>query len=239
MFPWARPLVRWLATHFPDRAQREHMAARTQIANISRLLMERWAASKKAAAAAAGTGGGAGNAAGAGGDRAGGFKEVGGGISSSSFMAAMMEGRRGAPQEERLSDVEVSSQGSEPCLPACCGFALWACGSLPRTCRSAYQDRVRPAHMRTPRRLCRPTPMVSPMVCRLFSCVPMCVVSTCVGLFIQQVIAQSFLFVLAGFETSADTLALTCYLLATHPEVSLSQIPKFVLPIEILPGMYV
>ncbi|KAG2426048.1 hypothetical protein HXX76_013238 [Chlamydomonas incerta] len=137
MFPAARPLVRWLATHLPDRAQREHMAARTQIAQVSRRLMERWQANK-AAAAAEGGGAGAGGVSGEG-DK-GGFKEVGGGISSSSFMAAMMEGRRGAPQEERLSDVEV--------------------------------------------------------------------------------IAQSFLFVLAGFETTADTLALTCYLLATHPEAA-------------------
>ncbi|KAG2434479.1 hypothetical protein HYH02_012308 [Chlamydomonas schloesseri] len=178
MFPAARPLVRWLASRFPDRAQREHMAARTQIAQVSRLLMERWAASKKAAAAAAAAAAGGGKTVdGAkGGDKGGGIavavnatagngaavapassapggaaggagkasdgviKEVGGGISSSSFMAAMMEGRRGASQEERLSDTEV--------------------------------------------------------------------------------IAQSFTFVMAGFETTALTLSLVTFLLATHPEAA-------------------
>ncbi|KAG2426049.1 hypothetical protein HXX76_013239 [Chlamydomonas incerta] len=155
MFPAARPLVRWLATHLPDRAQREHMAARTQIAQVSRRLMERWqAASKEKAAAAAiavtadstaGSGGAPPAAAPAGGAATGkgadgSIKEVGGGISSSSFMAAMMEGRRGAPQEERLSDVEV--------------------------------------------------------------------------------IAQSFTFVMAGFETTALTLSLVTFMLATHPEAA-------------------
>ena len=36
---------------------------------------------------------------------------------------------------------------------------------------------------------------------------------------IAQVIAQSFTFVMAGFETTALTLSLVTFMLATHPEV--------------------
>ncbi|KAG2434459.1 hypothetical protein HYH02_012289 [Chlamydomonas schloesseri] len=107
MFPGLRPLWRWMAEHLPDAAQRENMRARSKVAEVSRLLMEQWQANKAAAAVADGDKAGDKGS----GDKAGGFKEVGGGISSSSFMAAMMEGRRGASQEERLSDIEVIAQG--------------------------------------------------------------------------------------------------------------------------------
>ena len=34
-----------------------------------------------------------------------------------------------------------------------------------------------------------------------------------------EVIAQSFVFLAAGYETSSGTLSLACYHIATHPEV--------------------
>ncbi|KXZ54778.1 hypothetical protein GPECTOR_4g848 [Gonium pectorale] len=135
IFPSLRPIIRWLAAHLPDRAQADNMSARSAVASASRRLMEAWQESK--AAAAAGAGEAQGPAAGGAGSV---FRSVGGGISGSSFMAAMMEGRRGAGREERLSDIEV--------------------------------------------------------------------------------IAQGFTFLLAGFETTADTLALAAFLLATHPEAA-------------------
>ncbi|KAG2426046.1 hypothetical protein HXX76_013236 [Chlamydomonas incerta] len=101
MFPSLEPLWLWAAHNLPDAKQTKAMRARSKVAEVSRLLMEQWQANK-AAAAAGGEGDGEGDK--------GGFKEVGGGISSSSFMAAMMEGRRGAV-EDRLSDIEVISQG--------------------------------------------------------------------------------------------------------------------------------
>ncbi|KAG2434476.1 hypothetical protein HYH02_012305 [Chlamydomonas schloesseri] len=107
MFPSLEPFWQWAAHNLPDAKQTKAMRARSKVAEVSRLLMEQWQANKAAAAVADGDKAGDKGA----GDKAGGFKEVGGGISSSSFMAAMMEGRRGAPQDERLSDIEVISQG--------------------------------------------------------------------------------------------------------------------------------
>lgn len=34
----------------------------------------------------------------------------------------------------------------------------------------------------------------------------------------DEIVGQSFIFLLAGYETSSNTLAFTCYLLALHPE---------------------
>lgn len=34
----------------------------------------------------------------------------------------------------------------------------------------------------------------------------------------DEIIGQSFIFLLAGYETSSNTLAFVCYLLAIHPE---------------------
>lgn len=34
----------------------------------------------------------------------------------------------------------------------------------------------------------------------------------------DEVVGQAFVFLLAGYETSSNTLAFTCYLLAIHPE---------------------
>ncbi len=139
MFPSLLPLWQLLATFLPDTKQSQNMAVRSKVVEISRILMRQWQDSKAAAAAAAtanGNGNGDGEA-GSGGDgvarvslsgagdgkapagaaAAGGsgaaaaFRQVGGGISSSSFMAAMLEGRRGASREDRLSDLEVRGVG--------------------------------------------------------------------------------------------------------------------------------
>ncbi|KXZ46303.1 hypothetical protein GPECTOR_45g173 [Gonium pectorale] len=164
IFPSFKPAIRWLALHFPDPPQTRSMRARSDVAAASRQLMEAWLLESKAAAAEAveaavghGAKGGpaavnvckAAAVAGHHGGKAGlsppiapqpHFRAVGGGICSSSFMAAMMEGRRGAAREERMSDVEV--------------------------------------------------------------------------------IAQGFTFMLAGFETTANTLAAAAFLLATHPQAA-------------------
>lgn len=34
----------------------------------------------------------------------------------------------------------------------------------------------------------------------------------------DEIVGQAFVFLLAGYETSSNTLAFTCYLLAIHPE---------------------
>lgn len=34
----------------------------------------------------------------------------------------------------------------------------------------------------------------------------------------DEIVGQAFVFLLAGYETSSNTLAFTCYLLALHPE---------------------
>lgn len=34
----------------------------------------------------------------------------------------------------------------------------------------------------------------------------------------DEIVGQSFIFLLAGYETSSNTLAFACYLLALHPE---------------------
>lgn len=34
----------------------------------------------------------------------------------------------------------------------------------------------------------------------------------------DEIVGQAFIFLLAGYETSSNTLAFTCYLLATHPD---------------------
>lgn len=34
----------------------------------------------------------------------------------------------------------------------------------------------------------------------------------------DEIVGQSFIFLLAGYETSSNTLAFSCYLLALHPE---------------------
>lgn len=41
----------------------------------------------------------------------------------------------------------------------------------------------------------------------------------CLGLSHEEIIAQSILFFLAGYDTTANTLALFAYELATHPEI--------------------
>ncbi|KXZ46320.1 hypothetical protein GPECTOR_45g190 [Gonium pectorale] len=144
IFPACRPAIRWLAQHFPDPPQTANMAARAAVNAASRQLMEAWRREGKAEARGRGAGAGTDDgdklASVAGGKGGGGFRAVGGGLSSSSFMAAMMEGRRGAAREERMSDVEV--------------------------------------------------------------------------------IAQGFTFMLAGFETTANTLAAAAFLLATHPQAA-------------------
>ncbi|PNH10042.1 Thromboxane-A synthase, partial [Tetrabaena socialis] len=118
VFPMFEPAIRWLAHHLPDAKQRRAMRARTKVAEVSRLLMQQWQANKAAAAAASAASGGAGAGAGAADGTAdgksGGFAQVGGGIAASSFMAAMLEGRRGAKQGERLSDVEKPAKPSNP-----------------------------------------------------------------------------------------------------------------------------
>lgn len=37
----------------------------------------------------------------------------------------------------------------------------------------------------------------------------------------DEIVGQAFVFLLAGYETSSNTLAFTCYLLAIHPECQL------------------
>lgn len=37
----------------------------------------------------------------------------------------------------------------------------------------------------------------------------------------DEIVGQAFVFLLAGYETSSNTLAFTCYLLALHPECQL------------------
>ncbi|KAG2495759.1 hypothetical protein HYH03_006008 [Edaphochlamys debaryana] len=94
MFPALAPAIRLLAHHLPDAKQARAMRARSRVAAVSRQLMEAWRAEREGEEG-----------------EAGGFTQVGGGIAGSSFMAAMMEGRRGGREENRLTELEVISQG--------------------------------------------------------------------------------------------------------------------------------
>ncbi|KAG2434472.1 hypothetical protein HYH02_012301 [Chlamydomonas schloesseri] len=126
IWPGLTPLWRWMAEHLPDAAQTRHMRARQKVADVSRQLMAQWQAAKQQQQQQQQGGGGGGGgaegsgraqsqAAGGGAEGAEGsvaaFVEVGGGISSSSFLASLLEGRRGAAQEdERLTDLQIVAQ---------------------------------------------------------------------------------------------------------------------------------
>ncbi len=113
MFPGLTPLWFWLAEHLPDKNQLRHMAARERLAQVSRQLMAQWQTSRQQAAAAEADGawaekdGGGQAPPAASASNSPSFAEVGGGISSSSFLASLLEGRRGAQQHDRLTDVQV------------------------------------------------------------------------------------------------------------------------------------
>ncbi len=107
MFPGLTPLWYWLAERLPDKNQLRHMAARKRLADITRQLMAQWQHASRQrdggpGPAAAGTPPPAASA-----SSSPSFAEVGGGISSSSFLASLLEGRRGAQQHDRLTDVQV------------------------------------------------------------------------------------------------------------------------------------
>ncbi|GLC35259.1 hypothetical protein PLESTB_000583800 [Pleodorina starrii] len=130
-FPSLAPAIRWMAAHLPDKNQRRVMACRSTMAAISRQLMAQWAEAKhrghggaeavpadavKVQATCHATNGKVAAAV----SRAGSdgalplgihaFREIGSGISASSFMAAMLEERKGAGAQDRLSDIEVIAQ---------------------------------------------------------------------------------------------------------------------------------
>ncbi len=103
MFPELKPAIRWLASRLPDAKQSAFMASRRRVAQESRRIMDTWQQQQQqqrggAGGSGAGAGGGAGSMTGS---------SAAGPVSSTSFMAAMLEGRRGASKEDRLTDTQV------------------------------------------------------------------------------------------------------------------------------------
>ncbi|GLC35258.1 hypothetical protein PLESTB_000583900 [Pleodorina starrii] len=118
MFPSLAPAIRWLADLLPDANQRRCMGVNSDLAAVSRQLMTQGVSAKqqrdRAAAGEAvangfkadeATNGKAVNAIRA-------FRELGSEIAASSFMAGMLEDRKGAGAQDRLSDKEVIAQSS-------------------------------------------------------------------------------------------------------------------------------
>ncbi|KAG2451987.1 hypothetical protein HYH02_003758 [Chlamydomonas schloesseri] len=190
LLPALRPLWLALAAVLPDAAQKRHMAARQAVADVSRRLMREWQQQNLLAGRASDSG-----AAADGGKSAprtsGSGSGGGGGISSSSFLAAMLQ-----DQQQQQGHGGKQQQQQQPRMSANGGSDRGSdsgtAGPGARVSGSGGADEAAATAASG-----SPPPRMSEI----------------------QVISQGLSFILAGYDTTGTTLALTTFLLAHNPAV--------------------